>query len=286
MPTPPAPQAHRTHARLADRLALDPRPDKAPPRTGFGLAEVDGRIGGGLERGGLHEIRAPHARDIAAATGLVLSLAARLMRDGGRGRVLWITDPAALSDCGLLFPDGIAQYGLDPAALVQVHPLDLKTALWAAEEGARCTDLAAVVLQVKGNPARLDRTAGRRLLLRARASGTAILVLRQEGAEEAGAALTRWRVFPLPSRPDRIYPAGVGLPRHDVTLERSRPGLTGRWTLSWNPKTRSFAHAPDPADTSDAGAGRPLPVARPAASSHGPHRPGALGQVVALRRTP
>ena len=153
-------------------------------------------------------MRAQHARDIGTAAGAVLSLIARLRQTSDRRRILWVTDPGAAVECGFLCPDGMLQYGLDPADVTLVTPVDLKTALWAADEGARCPDLAAVVLQVQGNPRRLDRVATRRLLIRGRESGVFVCLLRQSGAEEANAALTRWRAAPRPSLPERHFPAG------------------------------------------------------------------------------
>ena len=76
-----------------------------------------------------------------------------------------------------------------------VEPADLQGAMWAADEAAGCNGLAALVFQIKGNPARFDITATRRLMLRARGSGVLAMVLRQSGEEEASAAATRWRVW-------------------------------------------------------------------------------------------
>lgn len=262
-------------AATLDRLSLGPRKGRAA-RLRLGLPGPDDVLGGGLERDGLHEIRAPLARGIGAATGLVAALLAQLCQ-GPRGRVLWVTDPAALPDAGLLCPDGLAQYGLDPGALTLVHPVDLKSALWAADEGARCTDLAAVVLHVKGNPKLLDRVATRRLMIRARDSGVMVLILRQSGEEEANAALTRWRVEPLPSPPDASFPKGIGLPCHRLVLERSRDGRSGAWSVTWNPKRKTFTHGPRQTE-------QEVPGPRLPAPAHRPDRPGALGQVVDLRR--
>ncbi len=269
---------HPHAASVLDRLSRPARPGRAAPRLGFGLAALDDALGGGLEAGGLHEVRAPLARDLGAALAVVLALAATARAVLGRARVLWVTDPAVLPDAGFLYPDGLMQFGLDPAALALVQPLDLKGALWAADEGARCPGLAAVVLQVKGNPARLDRVATRRLLLHGRESGTPVLLLRQSGAAEPGAALTRWRAEPRPSPPDAAYPQGVGLPHLRLVLERARDGRTGAWNLVWNPKRREFAHGPRQ-EAPDPGAGLP-------ASSHRPDRPRPVGDVVDLRRTP
>ncbi|MEM5494689.1 hypothetical protein [Hoeflea sp. AS16] len=234
-------QAHRGMA-LGDGGETSPLP--------LGASAVDYCLEGGLACGGLHEVRSPLARDIGAATGFALGLAARAMqgdRSGRRG-VVWVTDPATRVDGGGLFPAGLAQYGLDPSSVTMVEPGDLQGAMWAADEATGCNGLAALVFQIKGNPARFDITATRRLMLRARTSGVLALVLRQSGEEEASAAVTRWRVNTEVSGADDTYQRGVGAMRLSLTLERNRAGRTGQWLLAWNPKVRSFNHAaPHPA---------------------------------------
>lgn len=257
-------------ASVLDRLSLHPRPGKGPARLPLGVRGIDDRLGGGLPRGALHEVRAPLARDIGAATGFVLGLLAGL-----EGRVLWVSDPGVVPDAGLLCPDGIAQYGVDPGRITLVTPVDVQTALWAAEQGARCTDLSAVVLHLHGNPRRYDRVAARRLMLRAQESGVTVILLRQSGVEEANAAQTRWRVEPLPSPPDRAFPAGIGLPQFRLVLERARDGRSGTWPITWNPKRKAFDHGETESE---------IPLDRPAASADRPAGPRPLGQVVDLRR--
>jgi len=259
-----------THPPLAPGAAAKGR------KLTLGIDRIDRRLGGGLEVGGFHEIRAAQARDIAAATAFVLSLIATLPPDARARRILWVCDPAALRDAGMPFSDGIAQYGLDPEGITLVHPLDVKTALWAAEEGARCPDLAAVILHLRGNPAMMNRVAARRLLMRARSCGTLVCLLRQSGAEEASAALTRWQVAPGPAPPDPDFRSGIGLPCLRLVLERCRAGTTGSWTVCWNLKTRAFDHVSDPC--------KQIPVAVPASPAHRPDPARTLGKVVDFGR--
>ncbi|WP_232823140.1 ImuA family protein [Oceanibium sediminis] len=270
---------------VLDRLALNPRPGHGAARIDTGVAALDARLGGGLEQGALHEVRAPLARDLGAASGVLLGLLSRLCKGSGRSRVLWVMDPGVTPDAGLPCPDGIAQYGLDPGGITLVHAVDLRAALWAADEGARCTDLAAVVLQVKGNPARLDRLATRRLMLRARNSSVCVLILRQSGAAEASAAQTRWCVTPRPSAGDPALPRGIGPPAFQLTLERSRSGQTGHWPVHWTPATRGFAHDPSP-DIPAPQDAAPLRGAGLSAPADRPDRTRAMGRVVDFGRTP
>ncbi|WP_417432605.1 ImuA family protein [Hoeflea sp.] len=268
-------QAHRGMA-LGDGGETSPLP--------LGASAVDRHLEGGLACGGLHEVRSPLARDIGAATGFALGLAARAMqgdRSGRRG-VVWVTDPATRVDGGGLFPAGLAQYGLDPSSVTMVEPGDLQGAMWTADEAAGCNGLAALVFQIKGNPARFDITATRRLMLRARQSGVLALILRQSGEEEASAAATRWRVKTEISGADDNYQRGVGTMRLSLTLERNRAGRTGQWLLAWNPKVRSFEHAaPHPEFCANTPA-HSLDRLPASANRQGP--PDKMGQVLDRRR--
>ena len=256
---------------------------EAPPLS-LGARAVDHCLEGGLACGGLHELRSPLARDIGAATGFVLGLAARAMQAGRGGRhgVVWVTDPATRVDAGGLFPAGLAQYGLDPSSLTIVEPGDLQGAMWAADEASGCNGLAALIFQIKGNPARFDMTATRRLMVHARTSGVLALILRQSGEEEASAAATRWRVNTEMSGADDSFERGVGAMRLSLTLERNRAGRTGQWLLAWNPRDRSFDHAaphPDTAAIPPAHSLDRLPVPANRQGS-----PGQMGQVLDRRQ--
>ncbi|WP_394690948.1 ImuA family protein [Hoeflea sp.] len=253
-------------------------------KLALGAAAVDRCLEGGLACGGLHELRCALARDIGAGAGFALGLAARASAKTrrGAGRIVWINDPAARSDGGGLFPAGLAQYGLDPSALTLVEPRDLQGAMWAADEAAGCAGLAAMVFHIRGNPARFDMTATRRLLLRARENGVLALILRQSGEEEATAAVTRWRVQTHASGVDELDQKGVGAMRLSLTLERNRAGCTGHWLLAWNPKTRVFDHAADQPEIRDAPPADSLHRLHPSANRQDPA--GAMGQVLDHRQ--
>jgi len=271
-------------------------------RLPLGVPAIDVCLSGGLVRHGLHEVRCSEARDIGTAAGFALSLLTRADRENGLanasrtdGRILWIIDPAAGFDSGLPFADGLDQHGLNAGRLVLIRPERLKDAIWSAGEAARCGDLAALIIQIRGNPAAFDATVSRRLLLRARENRVLTLVLRQSGEEEASAALTRWHVSVCPSLLDKGLPdkgsldnglpdlaaenqfLGIGHMRLALTLEKNRNGQTGQWHVSWNPQTGAFEHAVQ--NPQAAHPGHPLSV-----SSNRPDRPAEMGQVVALER--
>src|SRR5260370_23562916 len=171
---------------------------EAPARRGvlpFGVAAIDRALpGGGLKLGAVHEIMGAGGdeEDCAAASGFAAGILARL----GTGPVLWC----------LRWPDlygpGLLAHGLDPARLVLVAARRDDDILWAVEEGLRAPGLAVVV----GEVGRLPMVAGRRLQLAAERSGVTALLLRRwrSGGEAAAerirpsAALTRWRIAPLP----------------------------------------------------------------------------------------
>ncbi len=245
------------------------------------IAEIlNDAIASDRQAGSLHEVRCSLARDVGSAAGFILGLLARRHADERAARqgnaIVWITDPAAAADDGGLYPCGLEEWGLDPTAFTMVRPMRLTDALWTADEAARCNDLAAAILHVKGNPGALDMTATRRLMLRSRASGVLSIILRHSGEEEATAAATRWHVKPLVSdRPDNLA-RGLGQARLSVTLERNRNGRTGQWPIAWDHNHKRFEYAPQPSQAEDR-------LDRAAHAFDRPRRPGQMGSHMAHR---
>ena len=208
--------------------------------------ELSSILENGLEPGVLHELRCRQSRDAGALTGFAFGLLGRMTQRKTKP-VLWISAPFPDTSNMTLFPQGLANWGFDPARLVLVQPLTFMQALWAADEAAKCTDLAAIVLHIAGHPKALDMTATRRLSLRASESGTTSLILRQGGEEEATAATTRWCITPYPSHASCSEPAGtmnreVGFSAIFSHLERNRQGTTSSASLIWNHQIRGFRH--------------------------------------------
>ena len=277
--------AHTRIAGAAKSRAQSPSsgPGDSARQTGvsFDIPDLDQHLNGGMWTNALHEVRCSLARDFAGAAGFVLGLAAQFGKQDAR-RILWVIDPAASVDSGLPFPDGLSEYGIDPKRMIFVRPITLQDALWSADQAAKCSDLSAVIFQVKGNPKPFDMTAIRRLMLRARESGVLVCVLRQSGAEEAGAAATRWHVEIMPSKPDPGFEYGPGQARHVHTLERNHHGRTGQWTLLWNPENRAFEDGTSEDGTSKTQTANP--VHRIHASAYRPDCPAEVGQVVDFER--
>jgi protein ImuA len=195
----------------------------------FGVAAIDSALPeGGLALGALHEIfgPGPDEEDGAAAAGFADAIVGRI----GSGLVLWCLKHRDL------YGPGLVEHGLDPARIALVRAPRDDDLLWALEEGLRTPGVAAVV----GEIGRLPMVAGRRLQLAAERAGIPALALRRwrTGAEaetertRPSAAVTRWRIAPLPSLRDTDEPELQGLigrPRWRVELLRCRGGEPAEW---------------------------------------------------------
>jgi len=181
----------------------------------FGVEAIDRHLpGGGLALGALHEIAggANGAIDGAAAALFAAGVVART-----KGKVLWCVTRQDL------FAPAIAQVGLAASRVIYVEAGEEKSVLEAFEEGMRHGGLGGIVAEV----AKLSMTASRRLQLAAESSGAiGIAIRRWRRPGEAAdfglptAAVTRWRISALPSRPLPV--PGVGRARWHVELIRCR----------------------------------------------------------------
>jgi protein ImuA len=219
----------------------------------FGVAAIDRALpGGGLARGAVHEILGADGdeEDGALAAAFTARILGRLALPtspsrpcgpgpslsplkGGEGRgevgvILWCQCRPDL------YGPGLAVHGLDPGRVVMVRTSRDAEILWAMEEGLRARGIVAVV----GEVGSLPMVASRRLQLAAERSGITAFMLRRwrEGGQAAreralpNAAVTRWRIAALPSRPMRDEP-GVGHPRWRVELLRCRGGEPASWEV-------------------------------------------------------
>ena len=139
----------------------------------FGIDEIDDHLpGGGLIKGALHEV---FAADAGIATAFCALLAGRLVKDSEKASILWCERPWTL-DAGVLYGPALLQFGIDPMRLILVRTRRDSDALWAMEEGLRCSQIAAVV----GELGDISLTASRRLQLAAEETGVTAMLLRSK----------------------------------------------------------------------------------------------------------
>ena len=141
--------------------------------------------------------------------------------------VLWVQDRTAILDCGRVHPTGLP--GVD---LIHVEARNGRDALWAMEEGLRCSALNAVIGELSGDPAALDFTATRRLAVAAERSGVPCWLVRLSGAANLSGARMRWRVASRPSLPHPFDFKAPGSPAWEAELFRARGSPPGRWTVA------------------------------------------------------
>jgi protein ImuA len=233
----------------------------------FGVAAIDRTLpGGGLARGALHEILGVGGdeEDGALAAAFTARILGRLalptspsqpcgpspflspLKGGEEKQILSLSAPGGGEGRGEvavvlwclprpdLYGPGLAAHGLDPGRVVLVRASRDAEILWAMEEGLRAPGIVAVV----GEVGSLPMVASRRLQLAAERSGITAFLLRRwrDGGQAAreralpNAAVTRWRIAALPSRPLRDEP-GVGHPRWRVELLRCRGGEPACWEM-------------------------------------------------------
>ncbi|MDO6416466.1 hypothetical protein Q4F19_18930 [Sphingomonas sp. BIUV-7] len=225
----------------APGLQLSASPLTAEPCVRFALGSppLDAMLGGGLQRGQLHEVHAASDEDLASMAGFALMLA---LRAGGRtGHIVWLAE--AKRGDGLLHGPGVVELGADPARLLFVTVRDEKSLLKAAADVVRSPAAGTAVIAPGPRPRHLDLTATRRLMLFAERSGVTVLLLRGLGEEMPSAAATRWRVAAAPSTP--LEADAPGAPAFAVDLVKRRGGVPSPgWRLEWDRDAASFRPAP------------------------------------------
>jgi protein ImuA len=221
---------------------IEPRRAPAPSApVSLGHAGIDAALGGGLERGRLHEVL---AEEEEAGSGAGFTALLGLILAVGRP-ILWLRCEAAERKTGRLQAGGLGELGLDPAALLLGIVPDEPALLRAAAEASRCAGLGALLVECWGPMRGFDLTASRRLMLAAEASGVAVLVLRLGAGQTPGefrpsAADTRWRAAAALST--ALEADAPGAPMFDLELLRRRAGPpAGPWRVEWNRDQTCFA---------------------------------------------
>jgi protein ImuA len=222
-----------------DAVGIDGKAGDGPRHvlsTGHPQADL---LVAGTPAAALHEVRAPLSVDSAAACGFALALGLRAAQDPAW--MFWIAEEQAVAEAGAPYGPGISALGLGGVRIIHVLVRRTADALWAAGEVSGCTGAGLCIVELRGNPHGADLAFSRRLAMRARESGTPVILLRQGGEEQASAALTRWRIGPAPSDSGAPGRKWVGPPAFSVKLEKSRGGRSGEWIMEWNGNERFFA---------------------------------------------
>ncbi len=105
---------------------------------------------------------------------LVSVLALALRAAPGRP-LFWARQDFLEGEAGRLNGVGLAEFGVDPAALSLVRGKDAEAVLRAGVEAARCKSLGAALIEIFGAPRALDLTATLRLARAAEASGVTLV---------------------------------------------------------------------------------------------------------------
>ena len=140
--------------------------------------------------------------------------------------VLWVQERMAILESGRIYPPGLG------GDCIHVEARDARAALWAMEEGVRCSALSAVIGELYGDPAALDFTATRRLAVASERSGVPCWLVRLGGNANLSGARMRWRVASAPSLANLLDPRAPGLPAWGAELFRARGTPPGRWTVA------------------------------------------------------
>jgi protein ImuA len=180
----------------------------------------------------LSELFAVHPRDGGWAGFLLAQLSTEKP-------LLWVQDRMAILESGRIHPPG-----LPTQDLIHVEARDAKDALWAMEEGVRCSCLSAVIGELWGDPRTLDFTATRRLAVAAERSGTPCWLVRLGGTANLSGARMRWRIGSAPSLADAFDPRASGAPAWNAELFRARGAPPGRWSLTHDADRFHLVSAP------------------------------------------
>jgi protein ImuA len=220
----------------------------------LGTPVIDAVLGGGLGGGTLHEIAA--AREVTAASGFALALAARRMRRApaqignscnarnddrpvptlGRS-VLWIAEDLSFTENGALYGPGLDEIGIAPERLITVVAPRARDVLWTMEEALRCRAIGMVIGEMR--PRGIDQVATRRLALAAAAGNALGIILYTAPDDAPSAAVTRW-IIGAASSLDAARSHDVGSPRFLARLVRNRRGPLGTWIVEWNSVEQRF----------------------------------------------
>ena len=141
--------------------------------------------------------------------------------------LLWVQERMAILESGRIYPPG-----LGTSEIIHVEARDARAALWAMEEGLRCSGLGAVIGELWGDPAALDFTATRRLAVAAERNAVPCWLVRLGGTANLSGARMRWRIASGPSIANPFNPRAPGASAWEAELFRARGQPPGRWSIA------------------------------------------------------
>ena len=150
-----------------------------------------------------------------------------LAQTGREKPLLWVQERMAILESGRIYPPG-----LDRIEIIHVEARDARCALWAMEEGLRCSGLSGVIGELWGDPAALDFTATRRLAVAAERCLVPCWLVRLGGTANLSGARMRWRIASMPSIANPFDPRASGSPAWAAELFRARGIAPGRWGVA------------------------------------------------------
>ncbi len=119
--------------------------------------------------------------------------------------LLWVQERMAILESGRIYPPGLGSI-----EIIHVEARDARAALWAMEEGVRCSGLSGVIGELWGDPAALDFTATRRLAVAAERCRVPCWLVRLGGTANLSGARMRWRIASGPSIANPFDPRAPG----------------------------------------------------------------------------
>lgn len=210
-------------------------------RWSTGITTIDAALPKmGMNTATVHEISCKSYGETAAASSYVLALLSRLAKlphIKADASILWCQAARAQQEFGTVQGRALRNFGFNVEQFVFAESTRKEDILWAIEEGARNTNLIAVIAEV--DP--LSFATSRRLALAAETGGTPILLLHQRDDNSASIAETRWKISSKPSAKAPLAPEAPGHPRWHVELTRCRSGQQGAWSMEWNCETHCFS---------------------------------------------
>ncbi|MGI9357383.1 MAG: ImuA family protein [Rhizobiaceae bacterium] len=241
-----------TIAALRDHIGQQEHTGHNWPSVSLGVLGGDRLLPQGeLKTGSLYEIVPETYADFPAALGFGFGVLSRISRERS-GYILWVQPNYRTFGESRLFPPGLSSFGIDPNRIIHVNVPKPQNVLWALDEALANTSVVAAIGMIPEDDRTYDFTASRRLSMRAARHGaTALIFPRGPDFAMTSAAEMRWSVA-AGSSVTAHYKGqsmpGMGGPRWQIRIAKSRRGNAGHWCVEWNHEKLSFRLAAPLAD--------------------------------------